>query len=52
MSPVSQISDYYHLYLIIADYREAFCYFQEAKLFDYIFLKTCAVMCAVIQLFY
>ena len=26
-------------------YREAFCYFQEAKLFHYIFLKTCAVMC-------
>ena len=33
-------------------YREAFCYFQEAKLFHYIFLKTCAVMCEVIQLLY
>ena len=33
-------------------YREAFCYFQEAKLFHYIFLKKCAVMCEVIQLLY
>ena len=33
-------------------YREAFCYFQEAKLFHYIFLKTCAVMREVIQLLY
>ena len=33
-------------------YREAFCYFQEAKLFHYIFLKTCSVMCEVSQLLY
>ena len=33
-------------------YREACCYFQEAELFHYIFLKTCAVMCEVIQLVY
>ena len=33
-------------------YREAFCYFKEAKLFHYIFLKTCAVTCEVIQLLY
>ena len=31
-------------------YREAFCYFQEAKLFQYIFLKTCAVMCYVARM--
>ena len=30
----------------------AFCYFQEPKLFHYIFLKTCAVRCEVIQLLY
>ena len=24
-------------------YREGFCYFQEAKLFHYIFLQSCAV---------
>ena len=31
---------------------EAFCYFQEAKLCDYIFLKTCIVVCEIIQLLY
>ena len=39
-------------FFCILFYREAFCYFQEAKLFHYIFLKTCAVMCEVIQLLY
>ena len=33
-------------------YQEAFFYFQEAKLFNYIFLNMCAVMCEVIQLLY
>ena len=39
-------------FFCILFYREAFCYFQGAKLFHYIVLKTCTVMCEVIQLLY
>ena len=40
------------VFVCILFYREAFCHFQEAKLCHYMFLKTCAVMCEVIQLLY
>ena len=47
--PIKQNSAVFSAFLF---YREAFCYFQEANLFHYIFLKTYAVMCEVIQLLY
>ena len=52
ITAADQLNNILPFFFAFLFYREAFCYFQEAKLFHYIFLKTCAVMCEVIQLLY